>query len=110
MKLTQLTSCASFSSKLRQLVTTQFNQHIPSFEQSQTQKIEDAGINFEVRTITPHEGKKPMPADKNKMSVNPFLPPFEKNVFITDLEPNHRLIFNKYCVVREHVLILTKQF
>jgi len=44
------------------------------------------------------------------MVKNPFLPPFEKHVFITDLAPAHRLIFNKYCVCREHVLVLTNTF
>ena len=77
---------------------------MPVFEPSQTKIIEDAGIKFEVGTISAREWSKP----RSKNSENPFLPPFEPNVFISDLEPNHRLIFNKYSVAREHVLVLTK--
>lgn len=42
--------------------------------------------------------------------ANPFLPPFQTGIFITDLGSTHRLIFNKFMVTREHVLVITQDF
>lgn len=41
---------------------------------------------------------------------NPFRPPFEKGMFITDLPPRHRLLFNKFNILKNHVLIVTQEF
>jgi len=47
-----------------------------------------------------------VPAEKK----NPFLPPFEEGQLIMDLLHRHRLIFNKFCVCDNHVLVITKEF
>lgn len=39
---------------------------------------------------------------------NPFLPPFENGIYITDLKKTHRLIFNKYMITKEHILIVSR--
>lgn len=45
-----------------------------------------------------------------KPSFNPFLP-FDKNLWVADLKtPSHVLIFNKYCVILEHLLVITREF
>ncbi len=41
---------------------------------------------------------------------NPFLPPFEEGQFIMDVLHRHRLIYNKFCVCDNHVLVITKDF
>jgi ATP adenylyltransferase len=41
---------------------------------------------------------------------NPFLPPFDEGIFITDLNKTHRLLFNKFMITKEHVLIITRIF
>lgn len=48
--------------------------------------------------------------NQKKKNNNPFLPPFENGIFITDLKKTHRLIFNKYMITKEHVLIVTRIF
>lgn len=42
---------------------------------------------------------------------NPFLP-FDQNLFVSDLNSSadHVVIFNKFCVIEEHLLIITKEF
>ena len=40
----------------------------------------------------------------------PYLPPFETGLFITDLSPTHRLLFNKFALVKNHVLVVTNFF
>ena len=41
---------------------------------------------------------------------NPFLPPFQTGIFICELEPNHRLLFNKFNIYRNHLLVVTKEY
>lgn len=50
------------------------------------------------------------PASASK-SRNPFLP-FDQNLFVSELNSSseHVVIFNKFCVVEEHLLIITKEF
>lgn len=40
---------------------------------------------------------------------NPFLPP-DPAMTVCDLEPNHLLILNKFNVVANHVLVITRDF
>ncbi|PJF16735.1 Phosphorylase [Paramicrosporidium saccamoebae] len=42
-------------------------------------------------------------------SGNPFLPP-SPHLTITDIGATHILIFNKYCVVPNHLLLITREF
>ena len=42
--------------------------------------------------------------------THPFLPPIEPGIFITDLSPTHRLLFNKFSLVKNHVLVVTSSF
>lgn len=45
-----------------------------------------------------------------QQKTHPFLPPFEPGLFISAISENHNLLFNKYCVVKNHVLVVTKKF
>ena len=45
-----------------------------------------------------------------QQKTHPFLPPFEPGIFITSLSDTHNLLFNKYCVVKNHVLVVTRKF
>ena len=48
--------------------------------------------------------------EQNKFleSKNPFLPPFQPGLHITELGEQHRLLFNKYSIYHNHVLLVTK--
>lgn len=52
--------------------------------------------------------------NKSKLTVsstkNPFLPPFEKGIMITELPPKHRLLYNKFYFYKNHLLVVTQQF
>ena len=39
-----------------------------------------------------------------------FMPPFEDGLFIGDISETHSLVFNKFCVCDEHVILITKVF
>lgn len=41
---------------------------------------------------------------------DPFLPPYDPDLFVTDLTPTHICLLNKYNVVEHHALIVTRRF
>lgn len=43
------------------------------------------------------------------MKDDPFLPPFEKGLFISEIG-EHRLLYNKFPCVKNHVLVVSKAF
>jgi len=45
-----------------------------------------------------------------QQKTHPFLPPFEPGIFITNLSETHNLLFNKFCVVKNHCLVVTRKF
>ena len=62
-----------------------------------------------VFTIAENQKNKPI-AQNSQPKTDPFSPPFEPGRFITDLSSTHRLIANKYPIVKNHVLIVTSVF
>jgi ATP adenylyltransferase len=77
--------------------------------------IESGGIRFVVRQISSlarkerqrrqtqklHEGERP--------SVNPFLP-YEPDLFVADISDTHLALLNKFNVIDNHLLIVTRDF
>ncbi|BAQ62847.1 Ap4A phosphorylase II [Geminocystis sp. NIES-3708] len=79
------------------------------------QIVEENGIKFIVRildNLDKKEKAKKQQKEKQKESnykFNPFLP-YEKDLFITDINENYVLILNKYNVVNHHLLVITREF
>ena len=80
-------------------------------------RLRDSELFFQVR-LCPELLKKKSEAKTNNNSVtspakpafNPFLP-FDRNLWVADLKTlSHVLIFNKFCVIPEHLLIITRDF
>lgn len=69
---------------------------------------EREGFNYVSIQCLQNQGR----AEKVARPINndPFLPPFDNGIFITDLGKTHRLIFNKYMASKYHVLVVTKIF
>ena len=79
-------------------------------------KVSNSTRPFEVRFCPDLVAKKAeVSVNRSTSSLNkprnPFLP-FDQNLFVSDLNssPDHVVIFNKFCVVPEHLLIITKGF
>lgn len=80
-------------------------------------KISEGFAPFEVRYCPALVAKKAEvsverkeASQETKLSRNPFLP-FDQNLLVSNLNsPNYALIFNKFCVVPEHLLIITREF
>ena len=72
------------------------------------QAVEDpSGLSFEVILID-NLKKKPDLSENTIKKADPFLPPFEDGQFITEISPTHNLLFNKFALVKTHVLVTTK--
>jgi ATP adenylyltransferase len=77
--------------------------------------IEQDGIAFIVRTLTnlirKEEDKQKQKAKEAKTGkiVDPFLP-YEADLFVCDISPTHLCLLNKFNVVEDHLLIVTRAF
>ena len=76
--------------------------------------VEDSGINFLVRVLTnltrkDEAKKKQDKAAKKGKDFNPFLP-YEEDLFVSDISQTHLCLLNKFNVVENHLLIVTREF
>jgi len=72
--------------------------------------VQDGGIDFVVRILTNLVRKE---ESQKKEAVNPdFNPflPYESDLFVTNISDTHLCLLNKYNVVDEHLLIVTREF
>jgi ATP adenylyltransferase len=79
------------------------------------QFIEQDGILFFVRIVSNlarKENAKQQQDQKTKTSGKPFNPflPYEEDLFVANLSPTHLCLLNKYNVVDDHLLIVTREF
>ncbi|KAJ3350080.1 bifunctional AP-4-A phosphorylase/ADP sulfurylase [Allomyces javanicus] len=54
-------------------------------------------------------GQQPKPVANGDKKPNPFLP-YDPAMWVADLDPAHVLLLNKFPVIPEHVLVVTKEF
>jgi ATP adenylyltransferase len=72
--------------------------------------VKDQEIEFNVKIMESLNSKPSGGESKPKKEFNPFLPPFEEGLYIADVLDKHRLLYNKFSVCDEHVLVTTKDF
>ena len=74
----------------------------------------NSGIDFNVKIMESlnhkPEGQKDTFAGESQVKKNPFVPPFEEGQVVCDILDRHRLLFNKFSVCDEHVLLVTQEF
>lgn len=79
--------------------------------------IEDSGVEFIVRILenlnrkdkAKKEQKRKQKNKSDGKNFNPFLP-YEKDLFVTNLSDTHVCILNKFNVVKNHLLLITREF
>ena len=76
-----------------------------------TQWINEDGVDFVVRVL---DGQAEKPASRGSdLAVypkrNPFLP-CDPDLFVADISATHRCLLNKYTVLTDHLLIVTRDF
>ena len=67
---------------------------------------EDGGVRFVVRMLA---GRSAKPHAPKPAGANPFLP-YDPDLFVADLPPAHVCLLNKYPVVANHLLIVTRAY
>jgi len=74
-------------------------------------RITDAGVHFLVRVLAHHEAKARLrdKEESDRRAHNPFLP-YEQALFVSDVGPHHVCLFNKFNVVEQHLLLVTRVF
>jgi ATP adenylyltransferase len=63
-------------------------------------------VRFSVRVATARHGGPPA---AGSAASNPFLP-YDENLFVCDLPPRHVCLLNKYPVLPEHLLVVTRAY
>lgn len=67
----------------------------------------DGGISFLVRRLREIPKK---PSGHAKGARDPFVPPYEPDLFVEDRPPEHAILLNRYPVLDEHLLLVTRRF
>lgn len=74
--------------------------------------VEDGGVRFAVR-VGEGLASKPLastPEQSLRLRPDPFVPPYDVHLFVGDLSPTHVCLLNKYNVLDEHVLVITRAY
>ena len=72
--------------------------------------VESGGVLFKVYVLANLSRKETAKKQQGKAKpVNPFLP-YEDDLYVTDISETHLCLLNKFNVVDNHFLIVTKQF
>ncbi|KAI1771322.1 HIT-like protein [Hypoxylon cercidicola] len=98
---------------LPSLVQTAFNRALVtgdvSYYPTQVAVLTPRSIPFQLRfsPALAHKPKAPKPKEPNAKPFNPFENPTPA-MLIDDLPPSHRLVLNKFAVVPEHFILVTR--
>lgn len=71
--------------------------------------LEEAGLRFVVRVVDHLTRKERAARDDRERGRDPFLP-YEEALHVADLTPSHVALLNKYNVLPDHLLVVTRTF
>ncbi|MDT8449448.1 MAG: hypothetical protein RQ847_04670 [Wenzhouxiangellaceae bacterium] len=74
---------------------------------TRVEQVRDGGLDFVVRTLVRRAEK---PHTSAGDAPDPFLPPWEPGLHVADLDEDHVLLLNKYNVLENHALVVTRRF
>lgn len=74
---------------------------------TRVEHMRDGDVDFAVRTLVRRPEKPRAPTGD---ATDPFLPPWEPGLHVADLDEDHVLLLNKYSVLPDHALIVTRGF
>ncbi|KAI0902497.1 HIT-like protein [Annulohypoxylon nitens] len=82
-----------------------------SYYPTQAAVLTPGSIAFQLRYAPSlaHKPKAPKPKDANAKPFNPFENP-SPCMLVAELPPSHRLVLNKFAIVPEHFILVTKAF
>lgn len=79
---------------------------------TEVEVIEHEGVPFLVRVVSNLErkAKAVQPPSDGKPPKNPFIPPYEEDLFVSLVPPAHACLINKFNVFDHHALIITQAY
>ncbi|HLL06302.1 MAG TPA: phosphorylase [Myxococcaceae bacterium] len=79
---------------------------------TEVERVEQGGVPFLVRVVSNLERKAraAQPPKEAGPPKNPFLPPYEEDLYVGPLPPAHECLLNKFNVFEHHALIVTRAF
>ncbi|MDC0710249.1 phosphorylase [Stigmatella sp. ncwal1] len=79
---------------------------------TEVEVIEDEGVPFLVRVVSNLERKAraAQAPPEGAPPKNPFLPPYEEDLFVGPVAPAHACLLNKFNVYEHHALLLTREY
>jgi len=78
--------------------------------ETHTETVEDSGLRFRIHILANLSRKEKARKQQGKTApANPFLP-YEPALYVCDISPTHLCLLNKFNVVDNHFLIVTRQF
>ena len=73
--------------------------------------LEDQGVPFIVRMAQNLDRKKAASPQSNEgPRKDPFLPPYEPDLYVGDICATHVGLLNKFCVLQHHLLMVTRDY
>lgn len=79
---------------------------IVNFSAKKIVSLPSSGINFKGIFLANLNSKFSFQSFQAK---NPFVPPFERGIFVGDVTKTHRVFFNKFALIPRHMLVVTKK-
>ncbi|WP_224249947.1 ATP adenylyltransferase family protein [Hyalangium gracile] len=79
---------------------------------TEVEVIQDEGVPFLVRVVSNLERKARavQPPSDGKPPKNPFIPPYEEDLFVSLVPPAHACLLNKFNVFDHHALLVTQAY
>jgi ATP adenylyltransferase len=77
--------------------------------ETRCERVPDAGVAFEVRVASGLARKPRASRPGAEPAANPFLP-YDPDLFVADISESHVALLNKFPVVEQHLLIVTRAF
>lgn len=72
--------------------------------------LEQGGARFAVHVAAGRDRKWDVTRAQRARAIDPFMPPYEDDLFVADLGPAHALLLNKFNVIEDHLLLVTRAF
>lgn len=76
---------------------------------TRSELLENEGVRFTVRIVEGIERKKASQEAQEWSGRNPFLP-YEEDLFVADISRTHAAVLNKFNVLENHLLVVTRAF
>lgn len=76
---------------------------------TRTSFVEESGVRFVVRVLERIERKRASNRRAAASGRNPFLP-YEEELFVADVSETHVALLNKFNVMEEHLILVTRKF